>query len=98
MAIVTDIGSLQDRSFNQLANEGRLAIQKRLGIQTRAYETHSEAERIPNALAAAKAGYNLIFEVGFLNYTATDAVAPRFPKQWFAGIEGLLALQAQAEE
>ncbi len=87
MAIVTDIGSLQDRSFNQLANEGRLAIQKRLGIQTRAYETHSEAERIPNALAAAKAGYNLIFEVGFLNYTATDAVAPRFPKQWFAGID-----------
>ena len=24
MAIVTDIGSLQDRSFNQLANEGRI--------------------------------------------------------------------------
>ena len=26
MAIVTDIGSIQDRSFNQLANQGRLAV------------------------------------------------------------------------
>src|ERR1700675_2539943 len=70
MAIVTDIGSLQDCSFTQLANEGRIAIGKQLGIQTRVYETHSKAARIPNALAASKAGYNMIFEVGFLNYTA----------------------------
>src|SRR3954452_5056433 len=76
MAIVTDIGSLQDRSFNQLANEGRKAIGKRLGIPTRVYETHAESERIPNNLAAAKAGYNLIFDIGFLNYNALNAVAP----------------------
>ena len=69
MAIVTDIGSLQDRSFNQLANEGRKAVGKKLGIPTRVYETHSAAERMPNMLAASKAGYNLIFAVGFLNYT-----------------------------
>lgn len=87
MTIVTDIGSLQDRSFNQLANEGRIAIGKELGIETRVYETKSEAERIPNALAAARAGYNMIFEIGFLNYTATDAVAPRFPNLNFAGID-----------
>ncbi len=87
MAIVTDIGSLQDRSFNQLANEGRKAIGKRLGIPTRVYETHSAADRIPNMLAASKAGYNMIFAVGFLNYTALNAVAPRFPIQKFAGID-----------
>jgi basic membrane protein A and related proteins len=87
MAIVTDIGSLQDRSFNQLANTGRKTIGKKLGIATRVYETHSESERIPNMLAASKAGYNLIFAVGFLNYTALNAVAPKFPKQQFAGID-----------
>ena len=87
MAIVTDIGSLQDRSFNQLANEGRKAIGKKLGIATRVYETHAESERIPNMLAASKAGYNLIFGVGFLNYTAVNAVAPRFATQQFAGID-----------
>jgi basic membrane protein A and related proteins len=92
MAIVTDIGSLQDRSFNQLANEGRLAVGKQLGIQTRAYETHQESERIPNTLAACRAGYNMIFDVGFLNYSALNAVAPRCPKSQFAGIDEPYAL------
>jgi basic membrane protein A len=87
MAIFTDIGSLQDRSFNQLANEGRIAVGKQLGIPTRVYQTKSEAQRIPNALAAARAGYNVIFGVGFLNYTAINAVAPRFPQQQFVGID-----------
>jgi len=87
MAIFTDIGSLQDRSFNQLANEGRIAVGKQLGIQTRVYQTKKEAERIPNGLAAGRAGYNLVFGVGFLNYTAINAVAPRFPSQQFAGID-----------
>ena len=67
MAIFTDIGSLQDRSFNQLANTGRIKIGKELGIQTRVYETKKESDRIPNAVAAARAGYDLIFGVGFLN-------------------------------
>ena len=95
MAIFTDIGSLQDRSFNQLANEGRIAIGKELGIQTRAYVTKKEAERIPNALAASRAGYNLIFGVGFLNYTAINAVAPRYPDLQFAGIDQPYVLYAK---
>ena len=95
MAIFTDIGSLQDRSFNQLANEGRIAIGKDLGIQTRAYVTKKEAERIPNALAASRAGYNLIFGVGFLNYTAINAVAPRYPDLQFAGIDQPYVLYAK---
>ena len=95
MAIFTDIGSLQDRSFNQLANEGRIAIGKELGIETRVYQTKKEAERIPNALAAARAGHNLIFGVGFLNYTAVNAVAPRYPNQQFVGIDEAYALFAK---
>jgi basic membrane protein A and related proteins len=87
IAIVTDIGSVQDRSFNQLANEGRIAIGDQLNIKTRLYETHSEAERIPNTLAAGRAGFPLVFEVGFLNFNAMNAVAPRFPKAQFAGID-----------
>jgi basic membrane protein A len=95
MAIFTDIGSLQDRSFNQLANEGRIAIGKELGIQTRVYQTKKEAERIPNALAASRAGYNLIFGVGFLNYSAINAVAPRYPKLMYAGIDQPYALYSK---
>jgi basic membrane protein A and related proteins len=92
MAIVTDIGKLNDRSFNQLANEGRKASGTRLGIPTRVYETTSEAQRVPNMVAASRAGYNLIFGVGFLNYSAVNAVAPRFPDLQFAGIDEPYAL------
>jgi len=92
IAIVTDIGSLQDRSFNQLANEGRLAVGDQLHIKTRVYETKSEAQRIPNMLAASRAGYNLIFAVGFLNYSALNTVAPRFPKLQYVGIDEAYAL------
>jgi len=94
MAVVTDIGSLQDRSFNQLANEGRIAIGKELGISTRVYETKAESERVPNTLAASRAGYNLVFDVGFFNYSAMNVVAPRFPKLQYAGVDiayGLLS-------
>ena len=95
MAIFTDIGSLQDRSFNQLANEGRIAIGKSLGIPTRVYQTKKESERIPNALAASRAGYNLIFGVGFLNYTAINAVAPRYPDLMYAGVDQPYVLYAK---
>jgi len=95
MAIFTDIGSLQDRSFNQLANTGRIKIGKELGIQTRVYETKSEAQRIPNALAASRAGYNLIFGVGFLNFTAVNAVAPRYANLQYAGVDQPYVLYAK---
>ena len=92
MALVTDIGSLQDRSFNQLANTGRKVIGKQLKIQTRVYETKSEADRVPNMLAASRAGYNMIFGVGFLNYNALDSVASKFPNLRYAGIDEDYAL------
>ena len=92
MALVTDIGSLQDRSFNQLANTGRLAIGKQLKIPTRVYETKSEADRVPNMLAASRAGYNMIFGVGFLNFNALNSVAPKFKNLKYAGIDEDYAL------
>jgi basic membrane protein A len=92
MAIVTDIGSLQDRSFNQLANTGRLTAQKQLGIPTRVYVTNTAADRTPNLVKAARDGYNLIFGVGFLHFDGLNKVAPRFPKLQFAGIDVAYAL------
>jgi basic membrane protein A len=92
MAIVTDIGKLNDRSFNQLANEGRKSVGKQLSIPTRVYLTTSEAQRVPNMVAAGRAGYNLTFGVGFLNYSALNTVAGKFPDQQFVGIDEPYAL------
>ena len=98
MAIVTDIGSLQDKSFNQLANEGRIRVGKQLGIQTRVYVTQKAEDRLPNLLAAADAGYDLIFGVGFFHAEHLNVVAPRYPRQRFAGIDITKFLSDEPEE
>ncbi len=87
MAIVTDIGSLQDKSFNQLANQGRIRVGNQLGVPTRVYVTTKAEDRLPNLLAAASAGYDLIFGVGFFHAEHLNTVAPRYPGQQFAGID-----------
>jgi basic membrane protein A len=87
MAFVTDIGSLQDRSFNQLGNEGRIRVGKELGIETRVYETRKAEDRLPNLLAAASAGYDLIVANGFFHAEHLDVIAPRFTRQRFVGID-----------
>ena len=87
MAFVTDIGSLQDKSFNQLGNEGRIRVGKELGIKTRVYETRKAEDRLPNLLAAATAGYDVIVANGFFHAEGLNTVAPRFPRQRFVGID-----------
>jgi basic membrane protein A len=87
MAVVTDIGSLQDRSFNELANRGRIAIDDLPGFETRVYETKVAADRLPNLLAAANGDFDLVYGTGFLMFPHLDAIVPRYPDTWFAGID-----------
>jgi len=87
MAVVTDVGGLNDHGFNQAANAGRLLVQRKLGFQTRVFDTRSAAERLPNIQAAAQDGYQLVFGTGFFMGDPLDKVAPKFPKVKFAGID-----------
>jgi basic membrane protein A len=87
MAVVTDIGGLQDKSFNESANKGRLIAQRKLHISTRVYDTRSAADRLPNLRSASRAGYQLIFATGFLLFDAVDKVAPAYPRIKYAGID-----------
>jgi basic membrane protein A len=88
MAVVTDIGGLNDRSFNFLANRGRLRAQRELrGLRTRVYVTNTASERLPNLLAAARQGNRLIFATGFLMFDSVGKAARAFPNVQFAGID-----------
>jgi basic membrane protein A and related proteins len=87
MAVVTDIGGLQDRGFNQSANAGRLRAQRVLKIQTTIYDTKTAADRIPNLQAAARAGHTLIIANGFFHTDPLARVAPAFEDVKFAGID-----------
>jgi basic membrane protein A len=92
IAVVPDIGKINDRSFNFLANQGRLKAEKELGVQTRIYTTNSAADRLTNLQAAAQSGYQLVFAVGFLQFDPLGKVAPAFPKTTFAGVDVPTAL------
>jgi basic membrane protein A and related proteins len=87
VALVTDIGGLDDRSFNFLANKGLSQAKSQLNVQGRVFISKSNADYVPNLTAAARGGYNLVISVGFLMGDATAAVAKRFPKTKFAIID-----------
>jgi basic membrane protein A and related proteins len=88
VAIVTDIGGLNDKGFNHLAYVGLQKAQKKLKVQGRVYITNSASDRTPNLQSAAQAGYGLVIGVGALyTFGPLDAVAPAFTKTHFAGID-----------
>src|SRR3954454_8229053 len=87
VGLVTDIGGLNDRSFNHLAFVGLQRAQKELGIQGRVLTSKSNADYVPNLTTLAQGHYDLIIPVGFLMADATDAVAKQVPSAKFAMVD-----------
>src|SRR5215218_4782958 len=48
VGLVTDIGGLNDRGFNSLANKGLEDAKSQLGVEGRVLESKSDADYIPN--------------------------------------------------
>ena len=87
VGIVTDIGGLNDRSFNQLANEGLERAKSELGVEGQALTSKSNADYVPNLSRLAQQQYDLVIGVGFLMAEAIDTVAAKFPDTNFAIID-----------
>jgi basic membrane protein A len=87
VTLVTDIGGLDDRSFNFLANQGLLRAKKNLGVQGNVFISKSDRDYIPNLTRAARDGSGLVIGVGFLMAESVAKVAKRFPKTKFAIID-----------
>ena len=86
-AIITDTAGLNDKSFNFLANKGRLRAQKELKIETRAFISTTESQYLPNHVAAAQAGYNAVVANGFLLADAVNTAATQFPNVKWAIVD-----------
>jgi basic membrane protein A and related proteins len=85
--VVTDIGGLNDRSFNSLANKGRKDAQSQLGVETRVLVSDSNADYVPNLTTLAQQQFDLIVPVGFLMADATNTVAAKLPDAKFAIVD-----------
>jgi basic membrane protein A len=85
--LVTDIGGLNDKSFNHLAFVGLTTAEKKLKLQGRVIQSKSPAEYIPNLSTCARSGATVTIGVGFLMTDAMDAVATKFPDSKFAIVD-----------
>jgi basic membrane protein A len=87
VGLVTDIGGLNDRSFNALANKGVQDAEKQLGVTGRVLISKSNADYVPNLSTLAQQKYDLVIAVGFLMADATEKVAKKFPNVKFSIID-----------
>jgi basic membrane protein A len=87
IGMVTDIGGLDDRSFNQSAYEGLKRAESELGAEIRAITSKSNADYVPNLTTLARQQFDIVLAVGFLMGEATEKVANAFPETNFAIID-----------
>ena len=88
IGLVTDIGGLNDKSFNHLADLGLENAKKDFNIKGDVIESKTGDEYVPNLTHFASAKYDLVIGVGFLMQEAVGTVSGQFPNVHFAIIDG----------
>jgi len=87
IALVTDVGQLNDRGFNQLAYEGLQRAGRELGVDIRVVQSESASDYVPNHTTLARQGFDLIIGVGFAQGEAVASAAKSFPDSRYAIID-----------
>lgn len=90
LGMVTDIGGLGDKSFNDSAHAGLIEAQERLGAYTQVLQSHSAADYQPNLSALTNGHFDMIYAIGFLMNHDVDAVARQNPAQRYAIIDAVV--------
>jgi len=86
VGLVTDIGGLNDRSFNALANKGFTAA-KEDGASGTILESKAAGDYEPNLGKLAQDGADIVFGIGFLMGDSVKATAAKSPDTNFAIID-----------
>jgi len=87
VGLVTDVGEIDDKSFNQSAWEGVLRAEEELGAQVDFIETGDAKDYGANIGLFADNGYDVIVTVGFALGQATWEAAAQYPDIQFIGVD-----------
>ncbi len=87
VCLVTDVGKVDDGTFNQFAYEGMLAAADDFGLESNVIETTSPTEYNDNIVRCVDSGFDTIITVGFLLQDATLANAEANPDVYFIGVD-----------
>lgn len=87
IGMVTDVGGVNDQSFNQSAWEGLLRAEEELGIKVGYAESQQEADYAPNLEQLYDYDNDLIWGIGFMMADAILDAAETNPDQLYAIID-----------
>ena len=87
VGLVTDVGEIDDKSFNQSAWEGVQQAQKDLGAVVNYVETKDAKDYAANMQLFIDKSYDIIVTVGFALGTATHDAAVANPNVKFIGVD-----------
>ena len=87
VGLVTDVGEIDDKSFNQSAWEGVKLAETELGALVQYVETKDAKDYSANIQLFAEKGYDVIVTVGFALGEATLAEAANYPNIDFIGVD-----------
>lgn len=87
VGMVTDVGGVNDQSFNQSAWEGLQRAEKELGAKVAYKESKQDADYAPNLETLTDAEYDLIWGIGFLMGDGIKATAQVNPDQKYAIVD-----------
>mgnify|MGYP003573255192 CR=1 FL=1 len=84
---VTDLGGVDDKSFNQLAWKGVTDAEEQLGIDGSVLESQQQTDYETNINAFVEEGCDMILSIGFLLADATAAAAEANPEIKFGIVD-----------
>lgn len=87
VGLVTDVGRIDDKSFNQSAWEGVQRAQKELGYEIKYIETKDLKDYAKNLKQFVDEKYDVVVTVGFLLGDATIEAAKANPNIKFIGVD-----------
>lgn len=87
VGLVTDVGKVDDKSFNQSAWEGVQRAQRELGAEVKFLETTDPKDYAKNIDQFAQDGYDVIVTVGFAIGQATQEAAAKYKNIKFIGVD-----------
>jgi len=93
VGLVTDVGEIDDKSFNQSAWEGVQRAEEELGAEVDYIETKDAKDYMENIEIFVNNDFDVIVTVGFALGEATIEAANQYPDVKFIGVD-----QFQAEE
>ena len=87
VGLVTDVGTLEDKSFNEASWVGAQAGAKALGGTSSNIVTKAPADFAANIKTFVDQGYGIIVTTGFALGDATTAAAKQYPNVKFIGVD-----------